>query len=231
MSILELAARWGFESIKLLAIEHLAQYDSPIDKIVLGRKYGIVEWLGGAYEAVCRRNGPLTHEEGIRLGMEDVIRISAVRQTYGITTPRYDPKLLSGDLPKIFSLDKMRGQRHPASGSYPEVKTAGDQVVFQSIEQPKRSLSASSIGTTDHGGPPEVRLADAEIKPAEEQLPIKAWNKMRKKRDSQRKLEEQQRQARKQARREQAEREIQERRQEEEQGRQGKEGFSLLKFV
>jgi hypothetical protein len=53
---------------------------SPIDKIVLGRKHDIEEWLGDAYEAVCVRDEPLTLEDGMRLGMEDVIKISATRQ-------------------------------------------------------------------------------------------------------------------------------------------------------
>jgi len=104
-SVLDLAAEWNFQSIKHLAIDHIAQADAPVDKIVLGRKHNMVEWLGEAYEAVCKRKDPLTQQEGVRLGVEDVIRISAVRQIYGLTTPRYDPMLLSGDLPKIFAFD------------------------------------------------------------------------------------------------------------------------------
>ncbi|KZP04100.1 hypothetical protein FIBSPDRAFT_767951, partial [Athelia psychrophila] len=79
-SILHLAAKWGFESIQLLAIDNLAASAIPVDKIVLGRRYGISDWLPGAYEAVCSRADPLTIEEGMKLGMEDAIRISAARQ-------------------------------------------------------------------------------------------------------------------------------------------------------
>jgi hypothetical protein len=79
-AILDLAASWNFKSIKALAIKQLACIASPIDKIVLGRKHNIEEWLGDAYEAVCVRDEPLTLEEGNRLGMEDVIKISATRQ-------------------------------------------------------------------------------------------------------------------------------------------------------
>lgn len=79
-AILDLAANWNFKSIKALAIKKLACIASPIDKIVLGRKYDIEAWLGDAYEAVCIRDEPLTLEEGNRLGMEDVINISATRQ-------------------------------------------------------------------------------------------------------------------------------------------------------
>ena len=65
--MLHLSAKWGFESIKLLAIDKLTAHAAPIDKIVLGRRYGIDDWLPGAYEVVCMRADPLTVEEGTKL--------------------------------------------------------------------------------------------------------------------------------------------------------------------
>ncbi|KZP28774.1 hypothetical protein FIBSPDRAFT_947595 [Athelia psychrophila] len=105
-SILHLAAKWGFESIQLLAIDNLTATAIPVDKIVLGRRYGISDWLPGAYEAVCTRADPLTVEEGVKLGVEDVIRISAARQVYGCAKARYETKHLSNDLGVIFKLEK-----------------------------------------------------------------------------------------------------------------------------
>lgn len=78
----------------------------PVDKIVLGRRYGISDWLPGAYEAVCTRADPLTVEEGMKLGVEDIINISAARQAYGCAKARYETKYLSGDLGDIFGLEK-----------------------------------------------------------------------------------------------------------------------------
>ncbi|KZP11850.1 hypothetical protein FIBSPDRAFT_870850 [Athelia psychrophila] len=103
-SILHFAAKWGFANIKLLAIDNLTGNAIPIDKIVLGRRYGITEWLAGAYEAVCTRADPLTMEEGMKLGVEDTVRISAARQLYGTGTARYERKYLAGDLGEIFTL-------------------------------------------------------------------------------------------------------------------------------
>ncbi|KZP15345.1 hypothetical protein FIBSPDRAFT_750386, partial [Athelia psychrophila] len=80
ISVLHLAAEWDFTNIKLLAIDNLTENATPIDKIVLGRRYGITDWLPGAYEAVCTRADPLNLEEGRRLGVEDTVRISAARQ-------------------------------------------------------------------------------------------------------------------------------------------------------
>ncbi|KZP08362.1 hypothetical protein FIBSPDRAFT_703036, partial [Athelia psychrophila] len=105
-SVLHLAAKWGFESIQLLAIDNLTATAIPVDKIVLGRRYGISDWLSGAYEAVCTRADPLTIEEGMKLGVEDIIRVSAARQIYGCAKARYEAKHLSNDLADIFGLEK-----------------------------------------------------------------------------------------------------------------------------
>lgn len=83
-AILQLADTWHFKSIRTLAIKQLAPIASHIDKIVLGRKYGVDEWLADAYEAVCLRDGPLTLEEGRRLGVDDVIRVNTIRHEYGL---------------------------------------------------------------------------------------------------------------------------------------------------
>ena len=75
-----LAAQWNFQSIKTLAVNHLSAIASLVDKIVLGRRYDIIEWLENAYTAVCWRDEALTIQEGKLLGVEDVVKIAAVRQ-------------------------------------------------------------------------------------------------------------------------------------------------------
>ncbi|KZP24164.1 hypothetical protein FIBSPDRAFT_951467 [Athelia psychrophila] len=134
-SILHLAAKWGFENIKLLSIDNLTADATPIDKVVLGRRYGITDWLPGAYEAVCTRADPLTMEEGMKLGVEDTVRISAARQLYGIGEARHETKYLAGDLGEIFKLGKPSvGSISPMDGDgdpqFPEEFTAGSKVFF-----------------------------------------------------------------------------------------------------
>ncbi|KZP29665.1 hypothetical protein FIBSPDRAFT_727201, partial [Athelia psychrophila] len=80
--ILYIADKWSFLSIRMLAIAQIAPIASAIDKIVFGRLYGINEWLTSAYHAVCIRLDALSLEEGRRLGVEDVIRINAIRQEF-----------------------------------------------------------------------------------------------------------------------------------------------------
>ncbi|KZP24169.1 hypothetical protein FIBSPDRAFT_822589 [Athelia psychrophila] len=121
-SILHLAAKWGFANIKLLAIDNLTGNAIPIDKIVLGRRYCITEWLPGAYEAVCTRADPLTLEEGMKLGVEDTVRISAARQVYGTCKARFEPKYLAGDLGEIFRLEE------PSVGGPPSTNSEEDTI-------------------------------------------------------------------------------------------------------
>ncbi|KZP33833.1 hypothetical protein FIBSPDRAFT_720301, partial [Athelia psychrophila] len=79
-SILHLSDKWGFHSIRTLAIKHLAPIVIDIDKIVLGRRYGMSEWLEEAYRAVCMRKESLTRDEGRRIGIDDAVEINAIRQ-------------------------------------------------------------------------------------------------------------------------------------------------------
>ncbi|KAF7974436.1 hypothetical protein HWV62_12164 [Athelia sp. TMB] len=112
-AVLHLAAAYGLASIRLLAIDHLAALAAAIDKIVLGRRYGVPAWLPAAYEAVCTRADPLSVQEGLRLGVEDVVKISAARQAYGYARARFEPAHLAQDLPAIFGLDTV----HPGAPS------------------------------------------------------------------------------------------------------------------
>jgi hypothetical protein len=71
---------WNFASMRTLAIRQLSSLTTPVDRVVLGRKYGIEHWLGPAYRAICERDEWLSKEEGARLGLEDVLKIGHARQ-------------------------------------------------------------------------------------------------------------------------------------------------------
>ncbi|KZP04947.1 hypothetical protein FIBSPDRAFT_1054357 [Athelia psychrophila] len=135
-SVLHFAAKWGFESIQLLAIDKLTATAILVNKIVLGRRYGISDWLPGAYEVVCTRADPLTVEEGMKLGVEDVIRISAARQVYGCAKARYEAKHLSNDLGDIFGLEKPLEQVSVGSTDVEQsaIKILENQVVIVQAE-------------------------------------------------------------------------------------------------
>ncbi|EIM79450.1 uncharacterized protein STEHIDRAFT_30913, partial [Stereum hirsutum FP-91666 SS1] len=78
--VLRLATRWGFESIRKLAINRLDPIATPIDKIVEGKACGVEKWLVPGFADLCNRAGCLTKEEGRRLGVDDVIFIASMRE-------------------------------------------------------------------------------------------------------------------------------------------------------
>lgn len=112
-AIMHLADKWTFKSVRVLAIKSLSSIASPVDKIILGRKYDIEEWLSDAYEAVCRRPEPLTLEEGIRLQMDDVIKIYAIRHNHGITRDAFGPPVVTllSDVRQRFDLAEWRAEK------------------------------------------------------------------------------------------------------------------------
>jgi hypothetical protein len=61
-------------------LKELLPLASPVDRIVLGRKYGFNDWLTPAFVAVCARAEPLSLEEAKRMDGEDVARIYQARE-------------------------------------------------------------------------------------------------------------------------------------------------------
>ncbi|TFY58447.1 hypothetical protein EVG20_g8144, partial [Dentipellis fragilis] len=80
-SVLRLSAKWSFSSVRTLATGALQRIASPVDKVVLGRTYDIGAWLRPNLVALCDREQPLTMDEGLRLGVRDVILITSVRES------------------------------------------------------------------------------------------------------------------------------------------------------
>jgi hypothetical protein len=78
-SVLLVADQGGMQNIRKLAINKLAECAGPVDKITLGHRYNIKEWLGPAYLALAMRKEPLTGEEGRKIGVEALVRIAALK--------------------------------------------------------------------------------------------------------------------------------------------------------
>jgi hypothetical protein len=79
-SVLHLASKWTFHTLRTQAIERLSTLATPVDKVILGRKYRVNGWLTEAYAMLCTRPESLSLDEGDRMTMEDVIKISEARQ-------------------------------------------------------------------------------------------------------------------------------------------------------
>ncbi|KAH9897744.1 hypothetical protein C8Q73DRAFT_370134 [Cubamyces lactineus] len=79
-SVLRISHRYEFDEYSKLAIQRLEPLATPIDRILLARQYDIPSWLENAYFDLCVREDSLTYDEGMLLGLADVILIAELRQ-------------------------------------------------------------------------------------------------------------------------------------------------------
>ncbi|KAI9508389.1 hypothetical protein F5148DRAFT_1013693 [Russula earlei] len=79
-SILALSTRWGFTSIRDLALR-CVKPPSPLHRLILARKYNVEKWVLPALLELCERPQPLSVDEGRLIDFEDVVLVMSVRQT------------------------------------------------------------------------------------------------------------------------------------------------------
>jgi hypothetical protein len=77
--VLHLSARWGFASIRKLALSSI-EPPTPHDRLLLARKYSVDHWVVPALSALCERMASLTLSEARQMDIEDVILVSTVRE-------------------------------------------------------------------------------------------------------------------------------------------------------
>ncbi|KAK7057765.1 hypothetical protein R3P38DRAFT_2498123 [Favolaschia claudopus] len=79
MSVLTIADQFDMHDIRRLAIKQLADTAGPVDKIVLGHRYQIKEWLAPAYLALATRSESVSPAEGAKLGVDALVRLAALQ--------------------------------------------------------------------------------------------------------------------------------------------------------
>jgi hypothetical protein len=79
-AILDLSTRWGFTSIRDMAIR-CTNPPNPLDRLILARKHTVEAWIAPALLELCERPEPLSLEEARLMDFEDVILVGSVRQT------------------------------------------------------------------------------------------------------------------------------------------------------
>jgi hypothetical protein len=78
--VLHLSTKWGFEHLRSAAITAILPLASAVDKLVLGRTYGFVDWVPGAYTDLLKREDDLTLDEAKKMALEDVVAIAKGRR-------------------------------------------------------------------------------------------------------------------------------------------------------
>ena len=77
--MLHLSTRWGFASLRKLALKSTTP-PTPHDQLVLARTYSVDQWVLPALTALCERTLPLSLDEARQMRMEDVILVATVRE-------------------------------------------------------------------------------------------------------------------------------------------------------
>ncbi|KAH9022414.1 hypothetical protein EDB84DRAFT_1252487, partial [Lactarius hengduanensis] len=78
-SVLHLSTRWGFASLRKLALNSIRPPTSH-DQLVLARTYSVDHWVLPALTALCKRTLPLSLDEARQMKMEDVVLVARVRE-------------------------------------------------------------------------------------------------------------------------------------------------------
>jgi len=78
-SVLHLSSRWGFASLRRLALKSIRP-PTPFDQLLLARAYSVDHWALPALSALCERTVPLTLNEARQMNIEDVVLITTVRE-------------------------------------------------------------------------------------------------------------------------------------------------------
>jgi hypothetical protein len=78
-SVIHLSTRWGFASLRKLALASIKPPTS-YDRLLLARKYAVDHWVVPALTALCSRTAPLSLDEALVMGMEDVVLVATVRE-------------------------------------------------------------------------------------------------------------------------------------------------------
>lgn len=78
-SILHLSTRWGFASLRRLALGSI-EPPTPFDQLLLARAYSVDDWVLPALSELCERTVPLSLNEARQMSIEDVVLLTTVRE-------------------------------------------------------------------------------------------------------------------------------------------------------
>ncbi|KAH9067685.1 hypothetical protein EDB87DRAFT_20319 [Lactarius vividus] len=78
-SVLHLSTRWGFTSLRNLALKSIKP-PTPHDQLALAHTYSVDHWVLPSLTALCERTLPLSLDEARQMSLEDVILVARVRE-------------------------------------------------------------------------------------------------------------------------------------------------------
>ncbi|KIL56497.1 hypothetical protein M378DRAFT_172664 [Amanita muscaria Koide BX008] len=170
-SILKLASKWGFESLQSRAIREFKRtLNTPVEMVAFGRQYDIPDILLPGYATLCQSNVPLTYEEGLHLGMKDVVDIYRIRHElhgFDITVVSFEEATA-----KVKAFISNEGRRDDAEAGTAEQRNADLDDEQASVWTDVGSVSSSRAPSTGNDRELEaaVSMASTDRPPGVEKL-------------------------------------------------------------
>jgi hypothetical protein len=101
--VLHLSSKWAFDHLRDAAIKAVVPLASPVDKLVLARTYGFLDWIPGAYADLLAREEDLDEDEAERMTIKDILAIAKGRRAAAKVGSRSQiEKIVHGLLPSEF---------------------------------------------------------------------------------------------------------------------------------
>jgi hypothetical protein len=88
-SVLHLSTRWGFASLRKLALKSIYPPTS-FDRLLLARTYSVDHWVLPALSALCERKKTISLKEARQMSTEDLVLVTTVREEIRAEVPFVD---------------------------------------------------------------------------------------------------------------------------------------------
>ncbi|KAK0459207.1 uncharacterized protein EV420DRAFT_308675 [Desarmillaria tabescens] len=112
-SVMKLSSLWRLADTRNVAISHLTTLlwkIDPVDRVILGRKYSVAQWLSSGYMDLVHRAELLTQEEAEKIGLDTALQIQCVNSG----EPSFDREKVKIAIEKAF---KKELDEHEADGA------------------------------------------------------------------------------------------------------------------
>jgi hypothetical protein len=118
-----------------MAVTKLASLAGPVDRVVLAHAYDVGQWLPLAYQALCEREECLSDEDGLKLGIHDVLKIARLR-----VAMRSGRVILDGPARTMLVRDAFKPVEKPDPSVLFSVASTEEQVINTPLVIPAAAL-------------------------------------------------------------------------------------------
>lgn len=183
-SVLHLSTRWGFASLRRLALGSI-EPPTPFDQLLLARAYSVDQWLLPALSALCERTVPLSLNEARQMGIEDVVLVTTVREDIRHHALQVDPAEIphcieaaqagmvaiaaAAGARAFFRPDsrpKAKAPSSPSSASGSESGSTGSTAAFSAAKYNYKATAAEAEDDDDDDGKTAVAISPVEVRRA-----------------------------------------------------------------